>query len=42
MNPIMQLDLAENQREKELNVVKGYEATASSLIYTVPATQPDI
>jgi hypothetical protein len=42
MDPNVKLDLAEDQVEKELKDIKGYQAIVGSLMYTALATQPDI
>jgi len=42
MGPNVKLDLAEDQREKELQDIKGYQAIVGSLIYVALANQLDI
>jgi len=42
MDPNIKLDLAEDQREKELEDITDYTAVMESLLYTALATQPDI
>jgi len=42
MDPDVKLDLAEDQGEKELNDIKGYQEIAGSLMYTALATCSDI
>jgi len=42
MDPIVTLDLAEDQGEKELKDIKGYQAIVGSLMYAALATRPDI
>jgi len=42
MNPSVQLDLAKNQGEKELDDITDYQAVVGSLMYAALATQQDI
>jgi len=42
MDPNLQLDLAEDWREKELEHITNYEAVVGSLMYAAHATWPDI
>jgi hypothetical protein len=42
MDSNVKLDLAEDQGEKELKDIKGYQAIIGSLIYAALATRPDI
>jgi hypothetical protein len=42
IDPNVKLDMAEDQGEKELKDIKGYQPIVGSLMYTALATRPDV